>query len=167
VSKERILPASSGVHDRTSIPRAPARRIGIDPRSPRIYHPKTAAAQDPAVISEETTMAGPNTLEFNEDNFEDHVLNADVPVLVDFWAEWCGPCQMVGPIIDELATEYEGKIKVGKLDVDQASQIASRYGVQNIPTVVLFDKGEAVERIVGARNKKDYKSVIESKIGTA
>jgi len=115
--------------------------------------------------AKERMMAGPNTLEFNDDNFDSEVLQSDVPVLVDFWAEWCGPCQMVGPIIDELASEYEGRIKVGKVDVDKAPQTAGRFGIQNIPTVVLFDKGEPVERIVGARSKKDYQAAIESKIG--
>ncbi|RMF85687.1 MAG: thioredoxin [Planctomycetota bacterium] len=112
-------------------------------------------------------MAGPNTLTFDDDNFESEVLKSDVPVLVDFWAEWCGPCQMLAPTIDELATEYAGKIKVGKVDVDAAQQTAMKYGIQNIPTVVLFDKGEPVERIVGARQKRDYQQVIEAKTGVA
>ncbi len=112
-------------------------------------------------------MAGPNTLTFDNDNFDREVLQSDVPVLVDFWAQWCGPCQMVGPVIDELATEYRGKVKVGKVDVDTAGELAGRFGVQNIPTVVLFDKGQAVERIVGARAKRDYKKVVDSRLPVA
>jgi thioredoxin 1 len=110
-------------------------------------------------------MAGPNTLEFDDETFESEVLNSDTPVLVDFWAEWCGPCQLVGPIIDDLATEYDGRAKVGKLDVDKAPQTALKFGVQNIPTVILFDKGQPAERIVGAKNKREYKAVLDAKIG--
>ncbi len=112
-------------------------------------------------------MAGPHTLTFDNDNFDREVLQSNVPVLVDFWAQWCGPCQMVGPVIDELATEYQGKVKVGKVDVDTAGDLAGRYGVQNIPTVVLFDKGQAVERLVGARSKRDYKKVVDSRLTVA
>ncbi len=112
-------------------------------------------------------MAGENVLQFDDNNFDSDVLSSDIPVLVDFWAEWCGPCQMVGPVIDELATEYQGKVKVGKVDVDKAPQTAMKFGVQNIPTVVLFENGEAVDRIVGAKNKKEYKAVLDAKLGTA
>ncbi|MCH8807651.1 MAG: thioredoxin [Planctomycetes bacterium] len=112
-------------------------------------------------------MAGDNTLKFNEDNFESDVLNADMPVLVDFWAEWCGPCLMLAPTIDELATEYQGRAKVGKLDVDSMPKIASQYGVQNIPTVIVFDKGQPVERLVGAKTKREYKEVLDAKIGVS
>ncbi|MBN2446142.1 MAG: thioredoxin [Phycisphaerae bacterium] len=112
-------------------------------------------------------MAGQNTLHFTDDNFEAEVLQANTPVLVDFWAEWCGPCVMLAPTIDELADLYAGKVKVGKVDVDKAQQLAMQYGVQNIPTVVLFDKGEPVEKIVGARQKKDYQAAIDGRIGTS
>lgn len=110
-------------------------------------------------------MAGGNTLQFTEDNFESDVLGADTPVLVDFWAEWCGPCQVVGPIIDELANDYAGKIKVGKVNVDNAPNVATKFGVTNIPTVIVFEKGEPVERIVGAKSKREYKAVLDAKIG--
>ncbi len=110
-------------------------------------------------------MAGANVHAFDDNNFESEVLNSDVPVLVDFWAEWCGPCQMLGPVIDELADEYAGKIRVGKVDVDKAPQTASRFGIQNIPTVMVFDKGQPIETLVGVRRKSDYQSVINALLG--
>ncbi len=110
-------------------------------------------------------MAGPHTLTFDGDNFDGEVLKSDIPVLVDFWAQWCGPCQMVGPIIDELAGEYRGRVKVGKVDVDSAGNVATQFGVQSIPTVLLFDKGQPVERLVGARSKRDYKKVLDARLG--
>jgi len=112
-------------------------------------------------------MAGANTLHFDESNFESEVLDADVPVLVDFWAEWCGPCQMVAPVIDELAREYAGKAKVGKCDVDRAPNLAAKFGIQNIPTVLLFKGGQPIQRIVGARQKRDYQSLLNQAIGPA
>ena len=85
-----------------------------------------------------------------DDNFQDEVLNSDVPVLIDFWAIWCGPCKMVAPIVEELATEYEGKAKIGKLDVDSNQQTSIKYGVRSIPTLLIFKGGELVETIIGA-----------------
>jgi thioredoxin 1 len=111
-------------------------------------------------------MAGANTLHFDEANFEAEVLNATQPVLVDFWAEWCGPCLMLAPTIDELATEYAGKVKVGKCDVDKAPKLAAQYGVQNIPTVLLFVSGKAAQRVVGAKNKREYKTILDEALGT-
>ena len=110
-------------------------------------------------------MAGAHTLTFNEDNFETEVLKSDVPVLVDFWAQWCGPCLMLAPTIDELAETFAGRAKVGKVDVDACGALASMYAVQNIPTVVLFHGGEAVERIVGAKHKRDYEAAINKRLG--
>ena len=109
-------------------------------------------------------MAGQNTLHFDDDNFEQEVLQSDVPVLVDFWAAWCGPCQMVAPAIEELADEYQGKAKVGKLDVDKAPNLAAKYGVQNIPTVLVFKGGEPAHRVVGAKHKKDYAALLDELI---
>ncbi len=110
-------------------------------------------------------MAGANTLTFTEDNFEAEVLKSDVPVLVDFWAQWCGPCLMVAQTIDEIAEDFAGKAKVGKVDVDSAATRASMYGIQNIPTVLLFHNGELAERIVGAKHKRDYEAAIKARLG--
>ena len=111
-------------------------------------------------------MAGDNTLKFDDDSFETEVLQANIPVLVDFWAEWCGPCLMLAPVIDDLADIYAGKIKVGKLDIDKSPQIAARFGVQNIPTVILFENGESAEKIVGAKPKKDFESILNAKLAS-
>ena len=92
--------------------------------------------------------------ELNEENFEQEVLKSDTPVLVDFWAVWCGPCKMIAPIVDELAGEYEGTLKIGKVDVDNHQQIAMQYGIRSIPTLLVFKSGKVVEQIVGAAPKK-------------
>ena len=101
-------------------------------------------------------------LEITDATFEEVVLNSDKPVVVDFWAAWCGPCRMVGPIIDELATEYEGKAVVGKVDVVNHQQFAAKYGVRNIPTVLVFKGGEIVNRQVGVAPKNVYAEAIEA-----
>ncbi|MGD1045576.1 MAG: thioredoxin [Bacteroidota bacterium] len=93
-------------------------------------------------------------VELNETNFEQEVLKANLPVLVDFWAVWCGPCKMIAPIVDELAVEYEGKLTIGKVDVDNHQQIAMQYGIRSIPTLLVFKGGKVVEQIVGAAPKK-------------
>lgn len=93
-------------------------------------------------------------LELTESTFDQEVLKSTIPVLVDFWAVWCGPCKMIAPIVDELATEYEGKLKIGKVDVDNHQQIAMQYGIRSIPTLLVFKGGKVVEQIVGAAPKK-------------
>ena len=100
-------------------------------------------------------MAGANTLTFTDSGFDAEVLKSDVPVLVDFWAEWCGPCRMMAPTIDAVASEYAGKLKVGKLDVDSNGQTAMRYNIRGIPTLLLFKEGRVVEQKVGAVGKAE------------
>ena len=102
---------------------------------------------------------------FTDDNFQAEVLEADLPVLVDFWAEWCGPCRALAPTIDELATEQQGKLKVGKVDVDQAAAVAGQYGIQSIPTLLLFIGGELKESITGALPKAQLMQRIEPHMG--
>ena len=101
-------------------------------------------------------------LEITDATFEEAVLKSDKPVMVDFWAAWCGPCRMVGPIIEQLSQEYEGKAVVGKVDVDAHQEYAAKYGVRNIPTVLVFQNGEVVGRQVGVAPKSVYTEAIES-----
>jgi thioredoxin 1 len=110
-------------------------------------------------------MAGGNTREFTEANFETEVLKSGQPVLVDFWADWCMPCKALGPTIDELATEYEGKVKVGKVDTDANQSLSAQYGISAIPTVILFQNGQIKERFIGLRSKRDFKASLDSVVG--
>ncbi len=101
-------------------------------------------------------------LEITDATFDEVVLQSDKPVMVDFWAAWCGPCRMVGPIIDELSQEYEGKAVVGKVDVDANQEFAAKYGVRNIPTVLVFKGGELVNRQVGVAPKTTYSEALDA-----
>ena len=101
-------------------------------------------------------------LEITDSNFEELVLKSDKPVMVDFWAAWCGPCRMVGPIIDEISSEYENKAIVGKVDIDSNQEFAAKYGVRNIPTVLVFNDGELVNRQVGVSPKNVYTESIDA-----
>src|SRR5580765_6405519 len=102
-------------------------------------------------------MASDNVVTFTDGNFDSEVLKSPTPVLVDFWAEWCGPCKMVAPILDELAGEYEGKVKIGKVNIDEFQALATHYGIRAIPTLLLFKDGQVADQIVGLRSKRDFK----------
>ena len=101
-------------------------------------------------------------IEITDSTFDEIVLKSDKPVMVDFWAEWCGPCRMVGPIMEELSNDFEGKAVVGKLDVDSNQEFAAKFGVRNIPTVLVFKNGELVGRQVGVAPKSEYTEAINS-----
>ena len=101
-------------------------------------------------------------VELTDENFKSEVLDSKQPVLVDFWAEWCGPCKMVGPIVEKLAKEYSGQVKVGKLNVDDNSETPQKYGIQGIPTLILFKNGEIVNQMVGLQPEDKLKSAIDS-----
>jgi len=92
-------------------------------------------------------------LQVTDGNFEEEIIKSDIPVMVDFWAEWCGPCKMVGPVVEELAEEYKGKIKIAKMDVDANRDTPAKFGIRNIPTLILFKGGEVAKMIIGAQPK--------------
>ena len=98
-------------------------------------------------------MASEDVVILNEGNFEEEVINSSVPVLVDFWAVWCGPCSMIAPVVDEIAQEMKGKVKVGKVNVDESPALAGRYGIRAIPTLLIFKNGEVVDQIIGVQPK--------------
>ena len=106
-------------------------------------------------------MASQNVVEFTSDNWNKEVVASATPVLVDFWAEWCGPCKMIAPILDELASEYDGKVKVGKVNIDESPSIATQYGIRAIPTLLIFKDGEVAEQVVGLRSKRDLKANLD------
>jgi len=109
-------------------------------------------------------MASDKVLTLTKDNFEDEVLKSDIPVLVDFWASWCGPCRAIAPIIDELANDFYGKVKVGKINVDEQGELAAKFRIMSIPTIMLFKGGQTVEKVVGARSKEDFAELIEKNL---
>lgn len=106
-------------------------------------------------------MASPLIVTLTQDNFEKEVLQSPKPVLVDFWAEWCGPCKMIAPLLDELATEYDGKVKIGKINTDEQQQLASQYRVSSVPTLLFFKNGQVVNQMIGARGKRDFKAALD------
>jgi len=109
-------------------------------------------------------MAGGNIITLTESNFDQEVLQSDLPVLVDFWAVWCAPCSMISPIVESIAQEYQGKLKVGKVNVDENSQLAVRYGIRAIPTLLLFKNGKVVEQMIGVQPKDAIVNMINKYI---
>jgi len=107
-------------------------------------------------------MASEHVVEFTDQNFETEVLGSDQPVLVDFWAEWCAPCRMLAPVIDKLAKDYAGKVKVGKVDTDSNRDISIKYSINAIPTVILFKNGQVAQKFVGLRQEKDFKAALDT-----
>jgi thioredoxin 1 len=110
-------------------------------------------------------MASPNTIHFTDANFETEAMQAGQPVLVDFWAEWCGPCRAIAPMIDELATNYAGKAKIGKVDIDSNRDLALRFGIQSIPTILLLKDGEVVNKWVGMQPKPVIQKALDAAAG--
>lgn len=107
-------------------------------------------------------MAGANVKTFTAGNWETEVLNSDKVVLVDFWAPWCGPCRMIAPIVEELADDYDGKAIIGKLNVDEQGEVAQKYGIMSIPSLLLFKNGKVVEQIVGFRPKQEFAKLLDT-----
>jgi thioredoxin 1 len=109
-------------------------------------------------------MAGANIATLTKDNFQAEVLDSKVPVLVDFWAEWCGPCKMIAPVLDELATELSGTVKIGKVNIDDHQELAAQFRISSIPTLLIFKGGQVTEQMVGARSKRDLKASLSKAV---
>jgi len=109
-------------------------------------------------------MASEAIIEVSDSNFESEVVKSDVPVLVDFWAPWCGPCKAIAPIVEEISSSYEGKIKVGKMNVDENQATTMKFGIRSIPTIIMFKDGEAVDQIIGAVPKGEIERVVEKSL---
>ena len=106
-------------------------------------------------------MAAENIITATEANFNDEVLRSSTPVLVDFWAEWCGPCKMLTPVLEELATEYDGKVRIAKVNIDDHQNLAAQYRITAIPTLLVFKNGQVTEQMVGAKSKRDLKASLD------
>ena len=110
-------------------------------------------------------MASSNIVNLTESNFAQEVTQSPTPVLVDFWAEWCGPCKMIAPILDELASEYDGKLKIGKVNIDEQGQLAAHHGIRAVPTLLIFKDGEVADQIIGLKSKRDLKANLDRVLG--
>jgi thioredoxin 1 len=110
-------------------------------------------------------MAASNIIHLTQESFDKEVLQSPKPVLVDFWAEWCGPCKALGPILDELAQEYDGRVTIGKVNIDEHQGLAAQYGIRSIPTLLLFQKGQVADQIVGLRGKRELKASFDRVLG--
>lgn len=107
---------------------------------------------------------GKNTLVFTDSNFNEQVVNSDLPALVDFWAEWCAPCKSIAPIVEELAGEYQSKVKIGKLNVDENPKTATQFGIRGIPTLLLFKEGKVINQMVGVKSKNEIQKNLDNNI---
>ena len=106
-------------------------------------------------------MAAPNIITLTQENFAQEVLKSSTPVLVDFWGEWCPPCRALSPILDELADEYQGRVKIGKVNIDNQQALATEYGVRAVPTMLLFNQGQVADQIIGLKSKRDLKTTFD------
>lgn len=106
-------------------------------------------------------MAAPNIVTLTHENFPQEVLQSSTPVLVDFWGEWCPPCRALSPILDELAEEYQGRVKIGKVNIDNQQALAAEYGIRAVPTMLLFSQGQVTDQIIGLKSKRDIKATFE------